>query len=162
MSEKQWLLETFSREYGTTRRVVEAYPAAGAEYRPHERSSRAKDLVWTLATGYTALVEYVLGEEAAFTPTLAPAPTSWSATVRGLEDAHARFVKELEETPDGHLQSTIRSRVGPTQEMDVPRSQLLWMLLLDQVHHRGQLSVYLRLAGGKVPSIYGPSADEPW
>ena len=39
---------------------------------------------------------------------------------------------------------------------------LAWMLLHDSIHHRGQISVYIRLAGGKVPSIYGPTADEPW
>jgi uncharacterized damage-inducible protein DinB len=38
----------------------------------------------------------------------------------------------------------------------------LWFIFLDSIHHRGQMSVYLRCAGGKVPSIYGPSADEPW
>ena len=45
---------------------------------------------------------------------------------------------------------------------DVPKMQFLWMLLSDQIHHRGQLSVYLRMADAKVPSIYGPSLDEPW
>jgi uncharacterized damage-inducible protein DinB len=39
---------------------------------------------------------------------------------------------------------------------------VLWYLLNDQIHHRGQFSVYLRMAGAKVPSIYGPSKDEPW
>jgi len=39
---------------------------------------------------------------------------------------------------------------------------VLWSVLMDQVHHRGQLSVYLRLVGAKVPSIYGPTADETW
>lgn len=39
---------------------------------------------------------------------------------------------------------------------------LLWFLLFDEIHHRGQFSIYLRMADGKVPSIYGPSADEPW
>jgi uncharacterized damage-inducible protein DinB len=38
----------------------------------------------------------------------------------------------------------------------------LWLMLMDSIHHRGQLSVYIRPAGGKVPSIYGPSGDEPW
>jgi uncharacterized damage-inducible protein DinB len=52
--------------------------------------------------------------------------------------------------------------VGPGQVADVPVADMLWIMLLDAVHHRGQLSVYLRMAGGKVPSIYGPSADEPW
>jgi uncharacterized damage-inducible protein DinB len=45
---------------------------------------------------------------------------------------------------------------------DVPKVAFLWFILHDQIHHRGQFSVYLRIAGGKVPSIYGPSADEPW
>jgi uncharacterized damage-inducible protein DinB len=45
---------------------------------------------------------------------------------------------------------------------DIPVYAFLWAMLADQIHHRGQLSVYLRMAGGKVPSIYGPSADEPW
>ena len=51
---------------------------------------------------------------------------------------------------------------GPKQMGDVPRSQIGWLTVMDMVHHRGQFSVYLRVAGGKVPSIYGPSADEPW
>jgi uncharacterized damage-inducible protein DinB len=45
---------------------------------------------------------------------------------------------------------------------DVRRQDFLWMMLNDMIHHRGQFSVYLRMAGGKVPSIYGPSKDEPW
>ena len=43
-----------------------------------------------------------------------------------------------------------------------PAGAIASMMLWDQIHHRGQLSVYLRMAGGSVPSIYGPSADEPW
>jgi len=46
-------------------------------------------------------------------------------------------------------------------EWKMPRPEALWGNLMDEVHHRGQLTVYLRLAGGKVPSIYGPSGDEP-
>jgi DinB family len=45
---------------------------------------------------------------------------------------------------------------------DVPRIQLVWFLVHDQIHHRGQFSIYLRMADAKVPSIYGPTADEPW
>lgn len=45
---------------------------------------------------------------------------------------------------------------------DFPVSEVLWLMLMDSVNHRGQFSVYLRMVGGKVPSIYGPSADEPW
>jgi uncharacterized damage-inducible protein DinB len=52
--------------------------------------------------------------------------------------------------------------VGPKKMGDMRRIDVLWSSLMDQVHHRGQLSVYLRLVGAKVPSIYGPTADEPW
>ena len=43
-----------------------------------------------------------------------------------------------------------------------PNSVTLRILISHQIHHRGQMSVYLRMAGGKVPALYGPSADEPW
>jgi uncharacterized damage-inducible protein DinB len=45
---------------------------------------------------------------------------------------------------------------------EVRRADMLWLMLNDSIHHRGQFSIYLRLVGAKVPSIYGPSGDEPW
>jgi uncharacterized damage-inducible protein DinB len=45
---------------------------------------------------------------------------------------------------------------------EVRRADMLWTMLSDSIHHRGQFSVYLRLVGARVPSIYGPSGDEPW
>jgi uncharacterized damage-inducible protein DinB len=45
---------------------------------------------------------------------------------------------------------------------EMTRMEWLWFLLHDEIHHRGQFSVYLRMADAKVPSIYGPTADEPW
>ncbi len=46
--------------------------------------------------------------------------------------------------------------------MKMPISNALFVMLLDHIHHRGQFTIYSRMAGGKVPQIYGPSADEPW
>jgi uncharacterized damage-inducible protein DinB len=51
---------------------------------------------------------------------------------------------------------------APKQTGEVPKIQVAWLMLCDQIHHRGQFSVYMRIAGAKVPSIYGPTADEPW
>lgn len=51
---------------------------------------------------------------------------------------------------------------GPRTMADYSRLEIAWFMLYDQIHHRGQLSVYLRMSGAKVPSIYGPSLDEPW
>jgi len=51
---------------------------------------------------------------------------------------------------------------APKTMGDYQRIGFMWFLLSDQIHHRGQFSIYSRMADGKVPSIYGPSADEPW
>jgi uncharacterized damage-inducible protein DinB len=56
----------------------------------------------------------------------------------------------------------VRMPVGPRRSSPMRRGNALWLMLNDSIHHRGQLTVYLRMAGGRVPSIYGPSADEPW
>jgi uncharacterized damage-inducible protein DinB len=56
----------------------------------------------------------------------------------------------------------VKAPVGPGKMGDLRKVDVLWSTLQDQIHHRGQFSVYLRMAGGKVPSIYGPTADESW
>lgn len=62
---------------------------------------------------------------------------------------------------DAKLQQTVQFFVGPKTLRDIPVVDFLWFLLFDHVHHRGQLSVYLRMVGS-VPAIYGPYGDEPW
>ena len=68
----------------------------------------------------------------------------------------------VREMPESRLDETVTFVTGPGTTGPVGIHDMLWFMLLDSVHHRGQLSVYVRMAGGKVPSIYGPSADEPW
>jgi uncharacterized damage-inducible protein DinB len=76
----------------------------------------------------------------------------------GVRDTAAKISAAKEED----LNKTMPFPVGPKKMADLRRLDVLWTALMDQVHHRGQFSVYLRLAGGKLPSIYGPTADEPW
>ena len=64
--------------------------------------------------------------------------------------------------PDETLHETVKFFTAPKTMTDVVRMDFLWFMLSDHIHHRGQFSVYLRMADGKVPSIYGPSADESW
>jgi uncharacterized damage-inducible protein DinB len=63
---------------------------------------------------------------------------------------------------DDELLRTVKFPIAPRTMGDVPTIQFLWFILCDAIHHRGQFSIYLRMADGKVPSIYGPSLDEPW
>ena len=64
--------------------------------------------------------------------------------------------------PDERLLESVKFFTGPKTLGDVRRLDFAWFLLMDEIHHRGQFSIYLRMADGIVPSIYGPSGDEPW
>jgi uncharacterized damage-inducible protein DinB len=79
-----------------------------------------------------------------------------------VEGSFTRTVALVEQMPDSQTGDTVKFFTGPKTLGDIPKLDFLWFLLCDQIHHRGQFSVYLRMAGGKVPSIYGPSGDEPW
>ena len=91
-----------------------------------------------------------------------PAPNSWDDLLSGIEKSHKDFGDLVRSTPEGALHEKVHFFTAPKTMGEVPRLGFLWFLLSDQIHHRGQFSIYLRMAGGKVPSIYGPTADEPW
>ena len=89
-------------------------------------------------------------------------PAKFSDAVAAYEMSAKEFMDTFAKMPDARLGETIQFFAGPGKLADYTVSDFLWFMFLDSVHHRGQLSVYVRMAGGKVPSIYGPSADEPW
>ncbi|MEW5702903.1 MAG: DinB family protein [Candidatus Zixiibacteriota bacterium] len=91
-----------------------------------------------------------------------PAPASYDAILTAFEQGQKTIADIVRGLTDEALFATVKFITAPKTISDVPRLQVLWMMLCDQIHHRGQFSVYLRLADGKVPSIYGPTADEPW
>src|SRR5216117_2120036 len=81
---------------------------------------------------------------------------------RDLREVVQGVRRRIKRTPDAELDKTVKFFVAPKQMGDLRKMDVLWFMLMDQVHHRGQFTIYLRMADGKVPSIYGPSADEPW
>jgi uncharacterized damage-inducible protein DinB len=92
-----------------------------------------------------------------------PPPATVSAVADRLEKVHAEALAVLRGVDEAALSNeTVKFFVAPKTLGDVPKIEFLWFLLLDHVHHRGQFSIYLQIVGAKVPSIYGPSADEPW
>ena len=162
-TETQRFLDTYAREVGTTVRVLRAYPADQLELRPHEKLKTARELAWIL------VVEQVMAEKALTTgfdwsnpSPPPPAPETMDEIVTALEDGQRRVAELVRGMPGDELQRTVTFPVAPNTMGEVPRMQFLWFLLHDHIHHRGQLSVYQRMAGGRVPSIYGPTADEPW
>jgi len=79
-----------------------------------------------------------------------------------IEKAHTDYRAVVESFSDAQLMENVKFFSAPKTMGDYQRIGFMWFLLSDQIHHRGQFSIYSRMADGKVPSIYGPSADEPW
>jgi len=158
---KRRYLERFARELERTLRVLDAFPPGRDDFKPHERSGAAVRVAHTFRLENEAVVRAARGEWT-LQPSFPPPP----ATVAEAREAYARGARDLmdavREMPESRLDETVPFFTGPGTIGPMPIDDVLWHMLLDSIHHRGQLSVYVRLAGGKVPSIYGPSADEPW
>ncbi len=162
-SPKQQFLDTYEKEHQTTMKVLRAYPADKMELRPHAKCKTARELAFVFAVecGLGALaMRDELGKGGPME--MPPTPESWDDVLAAVEQAHQDFGNLIRSYSEDDLMAPVKFFSGPQQLGDWPRLHLLWHLLHDEIHHRGQFSIYLRMADGKVPSIYGPSADEPW
>ena len=160
MTEKETFLKTWEREFQTTLKVLKAYPSDKLDLRPHERSRSARELAWTFVREEN-IINGVINGQVDFQNMPRP-PATLREILTAYEKTHGEMVSKVKALPEEEFNKSIKFPVGPKQMGDVRREDILWRLVMDFVHHRGQFSVYLRMAGGKVPSIYGPSADEPW
>lgn len=152
---KDEFLPKLKSEFQTTSKVLKAFPAHQSEFQPHEKSQTAKKVAWTLVIGPVA-IRQALKDELTMPRNFPQMPEHWSNVIEGFESESSKAIQTLEDASEDQLQGTVQYR---TQIMS--KREYLWFVLSDHIHHRGQLTVYLRMAGGKVPSIYGPSADEP-
>jgi uncharacterized damage-inducible protein DinB len=155
-------LDAYTREHATTEKVLRAYPSDQSELRPHERSSSARQLAWTFVGEEAMMLRAARHEQVLTGERFPPPPDSWDEIVDRFAAQHGELLAILRGATDASMAGTVQFFTGPRQLGEYPTLEFLWFMLCDQIHHRGQLSVYLRMAGGKVPSIYGPSADEPW
>jgi len=160
MTEKEQFLSTMAREFPTTLKVLKAFPTGKAELKPHSKARSARELAWAFVTEEKACDMALDG--ALELGKMPKPPATLPEVISTYERAHTAFVERLRKTPEAELNETVKFMTGPKQMGDMRKMDVLWFMLMDGVHHRGQLSVYLRMADGKVPSIYGPSADEPW
>src|SRR5215471_5974976 len=158
---KRQIIAMFAQEVPITLRLMKAYPPGQDSFTPHERSAPAVRLAHTFAMSNGVAVKAITGE-LHMPPEFPPAPATYAEAVESYERGATELLEALERMPESRLSETVEFFTGPRQTGHIPVASLLWLMLLDAIHHRGQLSVYVRMAGGRVPSIYGPSADEPW
>jgi len=162
----EFLVAQLEREVRASRLALERVPEGRTDWKPHERSMPLGYLASLVATMPSWIVSMVKQDEFAMkSPEAAKfKPLEWQTRDELLAalDRAARDAREaLQSTNDDHLLTTWKFVVGGEVVSESPR----YIMIVDSVyshlaHHRGQLTVYLRLNESSVPALYGPSADE--
>jgi uncharacterized damage-inducible protein DinB len=165
MTKTQWFLAELESEAGKSRRVLEHVPAGKRDWKPHERSMELgylSDLIANIPSWIDlAITQDELDVAPKDGPKYQPAPLNTTAElVAALDKAVAQAREALQKTTDAHLETPWRLLAGGHLAMEQPRHQVIRDTFLHSAHHRGQMTVYLRLLGSKVPSVYGPTADD--
>lgn len=161
----EFFLAEFEREVDRSRRALEQVPTGKYDWKPHDRSMIFGYLVNMVATIPMWIAMQINQDE------LDIAPQDGSKMEQKQLDSSAELIEALEgaaaaardafaKTTDEHLQTNWRLLVGGNTVMEAPRYEMIQDTIHHWVHHRGQMTVYLRLMAAKVPALYGPSADE--
>jgi uncharacterized damage-inducible protein DinB len=158
MSNLEFCIARRKAETPVFTRVLKAIPKDRLDYRPDPKARTAAELAWVLASEEAALASLV--KDGVVEWKESKPPSSIDETVAAFEKWSADVNGRLEHIDDAAWEKKVRFLMGGAAWED-SLSQMVWGFLFDAIHHRGQLSTYLRPMGGKVPSIYGPSADDP-
>jgi uncharacterized damage-inducible protein DinB len=146
----------FAIENGLTRNVLTAIPPDKLDHRPHERSPSTGQIAWTIVRGLYVRVD--MASRSSSDVILDPHPAMTEILDR-FEDVPGRHAAQLESFPAEDWARIGQLRVGGRIALEQPVGDIVWLFQFDEIHHRGQLSTYLRPMGATVPSIYGASGD---
>ena len=161
MSMTAAILQEFDNEAKTTRKVLERVPNDKLAWQPHPKSMSLGVLALHVAGSPAVICGWAAEDETTLKGEPTPVPAS-TAEILAAHDAGVKTVKEkLTSIGDAGLQKMWTAKAGGNTLMSMPKAALVRAIVMNHwIHHRGQLSVYLRLLDVPVPSIYGPSADE--
>jgi uncharacterized damage-inducible protein DinB len=165
MKVTDYLLTEFDREVKRSRHALEQVPDGKYEWKPHEKSMIFGYLADMVATIPSWITMQVTKDE------LDVAPAEGSAMKREKKETRAELIQALdksaaetraalEKTTDEHLNTPWRLKARGQVVQEAPRYVMIQDTISHWVHHRGQMTVYLRLMGAKVPATYGPSSDD--
>lgn len=165
MQLKDFLLGQLEREVATSRKILERVPEGQNSWKPHERSMELGYLAALVATmpGWPAFIisKDEIDINGAEQNLRTSAVESRAELLLLLDDGLARSRDAFRDSTEERLQRTWRMKMGDQVVTEGPRYQMIADGALSHMaHHRGQLSVYLRLIEAKIPAMYGPSADE--
>ncbi len=153
MNEKALFTKFWTDETKTTRNVIARIPE-GSDYRPDSKSRTAKEIAWQIVCEEKMIIEALETGKAEWNPPAEPA--TMKEVLQAYEKQSAGMEKRWNALPDERWNGELEF-FGSKR----PASPMAWSFLFDIVHHRGQITTYLRPMGSTVPQIYGPSGDEP-
>jgi len=164
------LTDLITREIDTemplTKRALEAVPEGKDDFKPHPKSmplGRLAGLVAMMPSWLTMMIEkdeFDLAPPQGGGSQFSRELKTRAERVKSVEEGFAGARKAVQGTTDEHLSKPWRLKVGGKVVQEQPRYAMLLDSLMHLSHHRGQLTVYLRLNDVSVPAIYGPSADD--
>jgi uncharacterized damage-inducible protein DinB len=166
MTISELFAEQLEREAAISRRVLEHVPEGRGEWKPHEKSMALGYLSYLVAAMPSWIEMTIAKDELDLNPPAGksqfkPRNDMSRAELRKLNDeSAAKALAALRGTTDGHLKTPWRLLVAGKVVSESPRRVVIADTFTHLAHHRGQLTVYLRLNGEMVPSVYGPSADD--
>jgi uncharacterized damage-inducible protein DinB len=150
VDEKSLFMNFWNHESKTTRNVLARIPD-GSDYRPDPKSRTAREIAWQILSEEKMIIEAFENGKAEWAPP--PMPQTMKEVVEAYEKQSSGMADRWKAVNwDGTLEFFGKPR---------PASPMAWSFLFDIVHHRGQITTYLRPMGSTVPQIYGPSGDEP-
>ncbi len=161
----EFLREQLDREVERSRRALEQVPDGKYDWKPHEKSmifGYLADMVATIPTWITMEInrdELDIAPAEGQSTKAAPKETS-ADLIKALDEAAAEARTALEKTTDEHLNTNWKLLARGQVVWEGPRHETIQDTISHWSHHRGQMTVYLRLMGSKVPAIFGPSADD--
>jgi uncharacterized damage-inducible protein DinB len=153
MDERSLFTKFWTNESATTRNVLARIPD-GSDYRPDPKSRTAQEIAWQIVCEERMIVEALETGTVVWAPP--PMPATMTEVRAAYEQQSAGMAERWTALPAERWDGTL-DFFGSER----PASPMAWSFLFDIVHHRGQITTYLRPMGSTVPQIYGPSGDEP-
>lgn len=158
MSTVDFFAKRFAAELPAFNRVARALPADQLHYKPHEKNTPAGKLAWQLAVEMGALADLFTSGVHYFPHD--PGPENIDDIAGAIEKNGQAALEALKNVDEARWTGEGKAIFSENAVWADKVYEMAWGFLLDMVHHRGQLSTYIRPMGGKVPSIYGPTADD--
>jgi uncharacterized damage-inducible protein DinB len=157
MTLREYYLQRLEAETPVFLKVFKALPKDQLDYKPDERSPSASELIWTITSALKSCQE-VIKDNRAEHHSNPPPPIDQMLEM--FEERSRAISDGVSSMDEARWKRTAEFFYKGKRVAEQPVGEFLWFVLFDAIHHRGQLAAYLRPMGGKVPAIYGPSADE--